>query len=171
MPKGKNQKQKILYLEKIFHEETDENHPVSMEYLMERLSEYGISSERKSVSDDIRALREYGMDIVGEKRGRNVLYFLAGRDFDTAEIRMLADTVRSSKFITARKSEELVRKLEHLSSRDEATRIKKNIFVPGRVKSGNTTIFINIDTLQRAMEQNYKVSFVYFRYYFYYNYY
>ncbi len=164
MPKGKKQKQKILYLGKIFHEETDEDHPVKMEYLLKRLSEYGITSERKSVSDDIRALKEYGLDIIAEKRGRNIFYFLAGRDFDTAEIRMLADTVRSSKFITLKKSEELVCKLEKLSSRNEALKIKKDIFVPGRVKSGNTNIFINIDTLQSAMEQDLKVSFMYFRY-------
>ena len=93
-------KLKLLYLMKIFLEETDEEHPLAMSQLQEKLRAQDILSERRSVYCDIRLLRDFGLDIVGEKR-KQYVYYLAGRDFELAELKLLADTVSSARFITA----------------------------------------------------------------------
>lgn len=121
MAKGSNQKLKILYLMKIMLEETDETHSINIAEIIAKLSNYGITAERKSLYSDMESLRQYGMDIIGEQQERTYYYRVVNRPFELAELKLLVDSVQSAKFITARKSNELIKKIEGLASKHEAT--------------------------------------------------
>ncbi len=159
----KQQRNRILYLYKILLEETDEEHSISMPQILKKLSEYGVNAARKAIYDDIAALREFGIDI-GISHGSNAGYSLLGRDFELPELTLLADAVSSSKFITEKKSSELIKKLEGLASKYEAAGIERQIFVADRVKASNEKIYINIDVIHRAIAEKRKIEFKYFSY-------
>lgn len=112
MREGK-QKGKTLYLAKIMLEETDADHALTMPEILARLEEYGLIAKRKSVYDDIDCLQEFGIDIRQEKRGRNTYYYVKNREFEEPELKLLVDAILSSRFITEKKSRELIEKLEH----------------------------------------------------------
>ena len=155
------QRAKLLYIYRILFEDTDESHPITMPDLIERLASYGISAARKSVYDDIRALKEFGADIVSG-HGRSSGYFLASRDFELPELALLADAVSSSKFITEKKSKKLIQKLENLASRYDAADINRQIYVADKTKSANEKIYLNIDVIHHAISSKKKISFRYF---------
>ena len=157
---GAEQKMKILYLMKIITEQTDENHIMSANDLAAALAVYGISAERKSIYSDIEALQTFGMDIVQQK-GANAGYYLAGREFELAELKLLVDAVQSSKFITGQKSKELIRKLAKLASKSEASQLNRQVFILNRPKTGNETIYYSVDDLHRAISVNRKITFQY----------
>ena len=161
MPKNRNQKLKLLYLLKILTEKTDENHPISMPNIIAELDRYGISAERKSLYDDLEALEIYGADICSVK-GKNAGYFLASRDFELPELKLLVDSVQASKFITKKKSMELISKLEKLASNHEAMHLRRQVFVTNRVKAVNEAIYYAVDRIYDAISQNKKISFRYF---------
>lgn len=157
------QRTRILYVLKIMTEETDEEHAMTMPQLLERLNDYGVTAARKAIYDDINALKEFGYDIqVG--RGSGAGYSMVSRDFELPELTLLADAVSSSKFITQKKSSELIHKLEKLSSKYEAAGIDRQVFVADRVKAANEKIYINIDVIHRAIAHKKKISFRYFDY-------
>ncbi len=112
-------KLKLLYLMKILLEQTDEDHVLSTMELINELKRYGISAERKSIYDDIEALNEFGMDIIN-KRTQPSGFYVAGREFELPELKLLVDAVQASKFITKNKTNELIKKLENLTSKFEA---------------------------------------------------
>lgn len=155
------QRARLLYIYRILFRETDEEHPVTMPEIIEKLAGYGISAARKSVYDDITALKEFGADIVSG-HGRSTGYFLASREFELPELALLADAVSSSKFITEKKSKILIEKLENLASRYDAADINRQIYVADRTKSGNEKIYLNIDVIHRAISAKKKISFRYF---------
>lgn len=161
MAKNRNQKLKLLYLFKILTEKTDENHPISMPNIIAELDRYGISAERKSLYDDLEALEMYGADICSVK-GKNSGYFLASRDFELPELKLLVDSVQASKFITKKKSMELISKLEKLASNYEASQLRRQVFVTNRVKAVNEAIYYAVDRIYDAISQNKKISFRYF---------
>lgn len=163
MAQGANSKLKLLYLQKIFQERTDEEHGMTMPEIVEALKEYGISAERKSLYHDIQTLQGYGMDIIGEKKGRTYSYYLASREFELPELKLLVDAVQSSKFVTERKSNELIRKLESLGSRYEAKKLQRQVYVSGRIKTMNESIYYNVDEIQNAISRNEKIKFQYFQ--------
>ena len=158
MPKGSNQKLKLLYLKKILLEHTDEAHAITLSEILEALAGYGVVAERKSIYDDLEALRLYGLDV--ERRGR--YYFVANRTFQLPELKLLLDAVQSCKFITQRKSAELIKKLGGLASRHEARMLQRQVYVSGRVKTANEQIYYNIDRLHEAIAQGEQISFRYF---------
>ncbi|MGN0481524.1 MAG: helix-turn-helix transcriptional regulator [Lachnospiraceae bacterium] len=162
MPKGKNQKLKILYLMRFLLEKTDENHSVNMAQIIAELEHNDISAERKSIYDDIAALQDFGIDIVGEKCGRDYQYKVVSREFETSELKLLVDAVQSSKFISAAMSNKLIKKLETLTSRHEAGKLQRQVYVAQRVKTDNEKIFHNVDTIYEAMGSNKQVRFRYF---------
>ena len=155
-------KLKLLYLIKIFYEKTDENHFLTMEQLIAQLDGYGIVAERKSLYRDIRLLGDFGIDIIAEKRDRNYFYHVCDRRFELAELKLLVDSVQSARFITEKKSRELIKKLEGLASQYEAEDLQHQVFVTERVKSGNERILYNIDAVHRAIEKNRMIRFRYF---------
>jgi len=162
MSRTANQKLKILYLARLFSEKTDENHYVTMADILAYLESNDIRAERKSIYDDIELLRVYGMDIVSFKENKNFYYYLASREFELAELKLLVDSVQSSKFITEKKSKELIRKLEGLTSNYEAKNLQRHVFVASRIKTMNESIYYNVDTINQAINRNLQIAFQYY---------
>ena len=163
MPKSIGQKLKILYLMRIFLTQTDEKHMLTVNDLISRLAEYGIAVERKTVYDDIETLQQFGIDIVKEK-SKTFGYYVSGRDFELPELKILADAVQSSKFITEKKSMVLIKKLESLVSIYDAGKLRRQVYIQNRVKNMNESIYYSIDTLHESINEGKKVSFKYFDY-------
>lgn len=161
MPKAPKQKQKLLYIAQYFLENTDEGHAVTTPRLIEYLAANDIKAERKSVYDDIETLREFGFDIVREA-GPKGGYFLAGRNFELAEVKLLVDAVQSSKFITTKKSRELIGKLQRLVSRNDAAKLQRQVVVCDRNKTSNEHIYYNVDVIYDAIASDTEVRFQYF---------
>lgn len=158
MAKTENQKTKILYVLKVLWEETDELHPMTGEQIAKRVSGYGVNCERKSVYSDLNELAEFGYDIIRTKKGA----YLASRQFELPELKLLVDAVQASKFITEKKSKELIAKLSTLLSRFEAKQLKRQVFVKNRVKSMNESIYYNVDAIYNAINQNRRIAFSYY---------
>jgi len=163
MAKTTGQKLKILYLLKILRDQTDESHPLTVNELISRLAVYGVTAERKTIYDDIEALRQYGVDIVMTK-GKAYGYYIGAREFELPELKLLADAVQSSKFITEKKSRELIKKLQGLVSAHEALKLRRQVFMQDRVKNMNESIYYSVDTLHQAIAGGNKITFKYFDY-------
>ena len=163
MPKGSNQKLKLYYLAKIMTEKTDDEHMITMPEIQEALKAYDVTADRKSLYDDIEALRTLGIDVIGEKIGRYYYYHVGGKQFEIAELKLLVDAIQSSKFITEKKSNELIKKLTSMASEYEATQLKRQVVVQGRVKTMNESIYYFVDDVHRAITENKKISFDYMR--------
>lgn len=161
MPKSSNQKLKLLYLSKIFLENTDAEHPMTLKELSAQLAKYEISAERKSLYDDIELLRVFGLDIC-VVRDRQVRYYAGKHTFEVAELKLLVDAVQSSKFITEKKSNSLIKKLESLCSRYEASALHRQVTVSNRLKAENEEIFCNVDMIHRAISAGRRICFRYF---------
>lgn len=163
MPKGTKQKFKLIYLIKYLLESTDEEHKVTMTDILKYLESFDITAERKGIYNDIETIREIGIDVQGEKIGRNFYYYVADRDFEIAELKLLVDAIQSSKFITEKKSAELIKKLEGLVSVHEAKQLHRQVYVSGRTKTINENIYYNIDAIHSAIGANKKIRFQYFQ--------
>ena len=163
MAKESNQKLKLIYLMKILLENTDDTHSISMPEILEKLSSYGISAERKSIYGDMECLRQYGMDIIGERMERTYYYHVGNRQFELPELKLLVDSVQSAKFITTKKSNELIKKIEGFASKYEASQLQRQVFVAERVKTMNESIYLNVDAIHSAIASNYKIRFQYFQ--------
>ncbi len=161
MAKSEKQKLKLLYLKKLFEEKTDEEHPITIAKIIDELKDAGIEAERKSLYNDIKLLQDFGMDIESV-RGKSYGYYLASRDFEMPELKLLVDAVQSSKFITHKKSNELIKKIEGLASEFDATKLHRSVYVINRIKTANESIYYNVDRIHSAINENSKISFKYF---------
>ncbi len=160
MSKSSRQKQKLLYLQKILLEKTDEEHALTLTEIKDLLAMNNIKTERKSLYDDLEVLQNFGLDIC-RVRSNTVRYFVANRDFELPELKLLVDAIQSSKFITHSKSLKLIEKLEHLVSENQGRQLNREVYVTNRVKALNEQIYYNVDFLHNAISQNKKVSFKY----------
>lgn len=160
MPKAVGQKLKLLYIIQCLQEESDESSPVSTARLIGYLDQYGIRAERKSIYDDIAALQDFGMDILSVK-GKPGGYYLASREFELAELKLLVDAVQASKFVTTKKSRELIGKLERLTNKVQARLLHRQVVVAGRGKSENEQIYYNVDAIYDAIAENRQIRFQY----------
>lgn len=163
MAKGRNQKLKLLYLTKIFMEKTDESHALTLAEITSLLNGYEVTADRKTLYLDFEELKHYGLDIISEQRSKTVVYYLASRDFELAELKLLVDSVQSSKFITEKKSNSLIKKLESLVSEHESKQLHRQVITSGRVKTMNESILINVDSIHSAINNNRQISFQYFQ--------
>ena len=161
MPKSDNQKLKILYILDYLQRNSHADHPVRATELIHMLEQQGILCERKTVYSDIAALQDYGVDIVSIP-GKNGGYYIASRNFELPELKLLIDAVQSSRFLTEKKSRELIEKLCKECSVHEAKLVRRDVLVSGRVKSMNETIYYNVDAIQEAIGQNRQITFRYF---------
>ena len=161
MAKNSGQKLKLLHILRILSEETDEQHAVSTQQFIDRLQAQGISAERKSIYDDIAKLQDFGYDILQKDNRSGGGYYLASRDFEVAELKLLVDAVQSSRFMTEKKSRELIDKLEKLVSRHDARQLQRQVYVAGRVKTENESIYYQIDALHKAIQENKQIRFSY----------
>ena len=158
-----SQKLKILYLMKILLEETDETHCLGVQELITELERYGITSERKSIYSDLETLSSYGLDIQKVK-DKHTKYYVGTRDFELAELKLLVDAIQSARFLTTKKSNELIEKLKKLASKHEGLSLQRQVFVANRPKSINEQIYYSVDTLHEAIAQKKRVRFQYFDY-------
>jgi len=163
MAKSANQKLKLLYLMTFLLENTDEEHHVTVSKMIEYLESKGISAERKSIYDDLEALRLFGLDVILERKS-SIGYFIGVRDFELAELKLLVDSVQSSKFITQKKTLELIGKLEKLCSRYEAGELHRQVYVANRIKTMNESIYYNIDRIHLGIASDRQIRFRYFEY-------
>lgn len=156
-----HQKLKIMYLAKILLENTDEEHTITVPQMIEELAKLGISAERKSIYDDLEYLKLFGLDVCSNKT-RTTNYYIASRDFEMPELKLLVDSVQASKFITHKKSMELISKIEKLTSRENAKKLHRQVFVTNRVKTPNERIYYNVDKIHEAIALNRQITFKYF---------
>ena len=158
---AENEKLKILYLMQILMEETDKNHTLNAIEICDILDKrYGISSSRKTVYGDVERLREYGIKIE-QYKGKNQGYYIEQREFSLPELKLLVDAVQSSNFITNKKSDKLIRKLEKLTSKENAKQLQRQVYIYNRAKTENETIFNSVDLIHRAMQENRQIEFRY----------
>lgn len=163
MARSPNQKLKLLYLTRILLEQTDEEHPITMPALLRELERCGVSAERKSIYDDMEALRAFGLDVV-QTRGRAAGYYIGERDFQLPELKLLVDSVQSSKFITQKKTLELIKKIEGLASVHQARELQRQVYVRNRVKSMNESVYYNVDEISGAISRDRAIRFRYYEY-------
>uniref|UniRef100_UPI0040386BE0 helix-turn-helix transcriptional regulator n=1 Tax=Roseburia inulinivorans TaxID=360807 RepID=UPI0040386BE0 len=161
MAKSEKQKLKLLYIMQCLTEKTDAEHSVTTQEIIDYLALQGINAERKSIYTDIDLLIDYGMDIV-KNSGRSGGYTLVSRQFELAELKLLVDAVQSSKFITTKKSRDLIGKLETLCSKYEAGQLHRQVVVTNRNKTVNENIYYNVDIIYNAIAENVKIQFQYF---------
>ncbi len=163
MPKGTNQKLKLYYLSRIMIEKTDDEHGLTLPEIQSCLEEYDVTADRKSLYDDMEALRVLGIDVIGEKVGRGFYYHVGKKQFEIAELKLLVDAIQSSKFITEKKSAELIKKLTSLVSDYEALQLKRQVVVQGRIKTMNESIYYIVDDIHNAIVNNRRIRFDYLR--------
>ena len=163
MAKSPNQKLKLLVLLRFLQRQSDEAHPVTLAEMIRELERWDISAERKSLYDDLETLRAFGADVVAV-RGKRPGYYLGSREFELPELKLLVDSIQSSKFVTQRKTLALIRKLEGLCSLHDAQLLERQVFVRGRVKSMNESVYYNVDAISDAISRDRQLRFRYFEF-------
>ena len=163
MAKSAFQKTKLLHLAQLLLHETDEDHPITVARMIEELGRYDIKAERKSIYDDLEALRSFGLDVQCRK-GRSSGWFIGAREFELPEVKLLMDAVQSSRFLTQKKSDALIRKLERLASVHQARQLQRQVYVSGRIKVMNESIYYNVDKIHTAIAGQKAITFRYFDY-------
>lgn len=161
MAKSANQKLKLLYLMRYLLQKSDEAHPVTVQQMADELARYDINAERKTLYDDLEALRTFGLDIL-VSRGKTTGYYIGSRDFEIPELKLLVDSVQSSKFITEKKTLSLIKKIESLASAYDAQLLQRQVYVHNRVKSMNESVYYNVDEISTAITQDKAIRFRYY---------
>ena len=163
MPKGTNQKFKLYRLAQIMLEKTDEEHYITMPEIMESLKAYEITADRKTIYTDLKDLEQLGIEVEGEPVGNRYHYHVVSRTFELPEMKLLVDAIQSSKFITEKKSNALIKKLEKLVSKYDAMKLQRQVYVSGRIKTMNESIYYNVDAIHHAISENKKIKFQYYQ--------
>ena len=158
MAKGKL---KMLHLIRIFSQETDDEHALTLQEIITRLAAVNITADRKTLYADFEDLRQFGFDIISQQRNHTTYYHLGERDFELPELKLLVDCVQAAKFITNRKSRELICKLERYASVYQAAQLQRQVYITGRVKAMNESIYYNIDRLHSAINAGLQIRFQY----------
>lgn len=153
-------KLRMLYIMKMLLEKTDERYTMSATDIDRVLHDFGMSADRKTVYNDIETLKEFGLEVL-QSKGTNGGYYIGNRKFELPELKLLVDSVQASKFISRRKSEELIRKLESLASEHDARQLQRNVFIYNRPKTGNETIYYNVDQIHTAILENRQIQYQY----------
>ncbi len=162
MAKGNNQKLKLIYLIKLMLEKTDDENGLTMPQIIEELTKYDVTAERKSIYADFQDMEEkLGIDIIREQRGRETYYHAVGREFELAEVKLLIDAIEVSKFITEKKSRALINKIKGLVSEHQAKQLQRQVHITDRVKAMNENVYYNVDSIHEAISENKKIKFQY----------
>ena len=163
VPKGSNQKFKLYRLAQIMQEQTDDEHYITMPEIMDELAKYNITADRKSLYNDLRDLSVLGIDVEGEPIGNRYHYHVVNRAFELPELKLLVDAIQSSKFITEKKTNALIKKLETLVSKYDAQKLQRQVYVSGRIKTMNESIYYTVDAIHNAISENKKIKFQYYQ--------
>ena len=163
MPQSENQRLKLLYLLKILSEETDDHHGLTIKEIAAKLNTNNITADRKTMYTDFETLRLFGVDIISVKNGRDTYYHIGTRKFELPELKLMVDSVQSAKFLSARKSRELIKKIESLGSKYDAKHLQRQVWISDRIKTMNESIYYNVDTLHEAINADRQVRFRYYQ--------
>ena len=163
MPKGTNQKFKLYRLAQIMQENTDDEHYITMPEIKAALEEYEVKADRKSIYADLRDLQVLGVEVEGEPVGNRYHYHVVSRPFELPELKLLVDAIQSSKFITEKKTNALIKKLEKLVSKYDAQKLQRQVYVSGRIKTMNESIYYTVDAIHNAISENKKIKFQYYQ--------
>lgn len=164
MAKSAHSGLKLLLIERLFYERTDNELGVTMGEILDYLSSCGIAAERKSIYSDIELLKSAGLDIELIRTDSRREYRLLTREFTPVEVKLLVDAVAASRFVTGQKSRELIGKLKRLVSVHGRAGLQSQIHVDNRIKSMNESVYYNADAIDSALSQNKKITFTYFDY-------
>ena len=163
MPVGEKQKQKLLQLANILTTETDEEHPIRTNELISKLEAVGVTVTRQTLQHDLDDLRDIGLDVQSRHVYQGTVYYLGTHTFSLPELKLLVDAVQSSRFITAEKSQELIKKIESLGSKYQATELHRSVIISGRIKAMNESIFLNVDAIHEGINTDRQIQFHYFQ--------
>ena len=163
MPRGSNQKFKFTYLMQIMLEKTDDAHSLTMPQILAELEKCGVTAERKSIYTDLQDMEKFGVEIIKEQSGRETYYHVGTRDFEMAEVKLLIDAIQSSKFITQKKSKELITKIKGFVSGHQAKQLQRQVYINDRVKTMNESVYYNVDDIHEAINSNKKIRFKYYK--------
>ncbi len=156
---------KLLYLMDIFKRKTNEKHGMNAKELIDELEALGIHIERKTLYRDIALLQKYGLDIIKEQKGRDTVYYIGNRDFELPELKLMVDAIQSSRFITSKKSKTLIGKIESLTNEYDGAELNRQVYVSGRIKTENESIYYTVDSIHSAINNDKKISFQYYELY------
>lgn len=156
---------KLIYLMDIFKRKTNEKHGMNAKELIGELEALGIHIERKTLYRDIALLQQYGLDIIKEQNGRDIVYYIGNRDFELPELKLMVDAIQSSRFITIKKSKTLIGKIESLTNEYDAAELNRQVYVSGRIKTENEGIYYTVDNIHSAINNDKKISFQYYELY------
>ena len=162
MARSEKQKLKTMAVLDILRENTDDEHGITMPEIIEKLNAMGITAERKSVYKDIENLQDYGYEISGDKEGGKYRYYLLDRNFELPELKLLVDAVQASKFISEKRSNELISKIEKQASKYQAKELHRQVYVANRVKTDYESVYYNIDDINLAINEDSQIEFDYF---------
>lgn len=162
MPTSLNQQSRILRLAEFLYQKTDDTHTVSLKNILEALNAYGFYPSRTTVYSDINFLREFGIDIIKTGNTCASRYHIGTRLFQETELKILVDCIQSSNFITLKKSEEMIKKLEHLTSAHIAKSLERSVYVRNRIKNMEESVYINVDGISSAINSNKQIRFQYY---------
>ena len=162
MAKSVTNKLRTLYIMDQLLEKSDEEHRVAIKDMLDMLEANGINADRKTLYDDIDTLKTWGMDILYSKE-KPAGYYVASRKFELPELKLLVDAVQSSKFITVKKSRDLIKKLESMTSVSEAKQLQRQVYIANRTKTINESIYYNVDKIHEAIQNNKRITFTYYK--------
>ena len=160
---NQSRNRRLLCLKKIFEEETDIEHGITMAEILRHLRAYDIESDRRTIYEDIRLLQELEKMNIAHGDGER-FYKLKSRTFSVAELKLIVDSMASSKVLAPETTRELTEKLATLCSKHEREYLKKRVFLEYRIKSDNKKIPLYIKTLNEGIIKQRWVAFRYFRY-------
>ena len=159
MAKSNNHKMALLYMMRELLQKTDEDHSMNATDLIAALAAYDCEADRRTIYSNVEILQDFGIDVIKKENGQG--YYIGSRDFELPELKLLVDSVQSSKFITEKKSRELIGKLMQLTNEQKARQLNRSVFIRNRMKTGNEKVYYNVDTLHEAMNRNRQIRFKY----------
>ena len=159
MAKSNNHKMALLYMMRELLQKTDEDHSMNAMDLIAALAAYDCEADRRTIYSNVEILQDFGIDVIKKENGQG--YYIGSRDFELPELKLLVDSVQSSKFITEKKSRELIAKLMQLTNEQKARQLNRSVFIRNRMKTGNEKVYYNVDTLHEAMNRNRQIRFKY----------
>lgn len=164
MPRKDNQRKKLLILRDILLRNTDEKHGMTRKEIQTELGRYDIEVSRQTFQEDLELLKEFGVEILSDRKGSTTIYYVPEREFTLPELKLLIDSIQASRFITEKKAMELIGKMEKLCSKHEAAELRRGAVIVDRIKNMNESIFYNVDAVHAAISRDSKIRFKYFSY-------
>ena len=156
-------KSRILYIKRYLEENSDEQHQKTVTDILAHLTGQGITATRKTVAQDIELLIEAGVDVVINKSRPNK-YFVGIRHIELPKLKLLIDAAQASKFLTVKRSRDLIGDLLSLTSIHQAEDLKRGLYFDNQVKPKNENAYRTANLLLKAIIEKKRVRFMYYEY-------